>query len=160
MQIRRATDDDADAFWRIMEPVIRAGETYALPRDMSRDDALSYWCGGDRHTFIAEHEGKIVGTYYLRSNQQGGGAHVANCGYITSPDASGRGIAGKMCEHSLDEARRLGFRAMQFNCVVSTNTRAVKLWKRMGFDIVGTLPGAFAHPGEGYVDAFVMFRRL
>jgi len=160
MQIRTATSSDHDAIWAIIEPVIRAGETYALPRDMSREDALAYWCAKDRRTFVAEDENGIVGTYYLRANQQGGGAHVANCGYITAADASGRGIARRMCEHSLEEARGAGFRAMQFNFVVSTNTRAIALWQRMGFVIVGTLPGAFEHPALGDVDACVMFRRL
>jgi ribosomal protein S18 acetylase RimI-like enzyme len=127
---------------------------------MSREDALAYWCGADRRTFVAEEQDHIVGTYYLRANQQGGGAHVANCGYITAAEASGRGIARRMCEHSLEEARLAGFRAMQFNFVISTNQRAIALWQRMGFIIVGTLPGAFEHPAHGDVDACVMFRQL
>ena len=148
------------AIWAIIEPVLLAGETYALPRDMKQSQAISYWCGNDRETFVAEEDGHVVGTYYLRANQLGGGDHVANCGYITSKDASGRGIARKMCEHSLERAKASGFRAMQFNLVVSTNERAVRLWQSLGFTIVGSLPGAFAHPEKGDVDAFVMFRKL
>ncbi len=160
MIVRPARDRDADAIWSIIGPTIRAGETYALPRDMSREAALAYWLGADRETFVAEDQGRIVGTYYIRANQAGGGAHVCNCGYMTAKSSSGRGVARNMCAHSLDHARRRGFRAMQFNFVVSTNERAVRLWQSLGFAIVGRLPGAFAHPGLGDVDALVMFRAL
>jgi L-amino acid N-acyltransferase YncA len=112
MQIRLASHDDREAIWRILEPTIRAGETYALPRDMSEEDALAYWMGPDRETYVAEEQGLILGTYYLRANQAGGGSHVANCGYMTAADATGRGVARRMCEHSLERARVLGFRAM------------------------------------------------
>ena len=158
-RIRPAEPGDADAIWDMLAPVIRAGETYALPRGMGREAALAYWCGADRATFVAE-PGGPVGTYYLKANQPGGGAHVANCGYVTSEAARGRGIAAAMCAHSLDEARRRGFRAMQFNLVVATNGGAIRLWQRMGFGIVGTLAGAFDHPTAGEVDAHVMYRRL
>jgi ribosomal protein S18 acetylase RimI-like enzyme len=127
---------------------------------MTEEEAVAYWMGPDRETFVAEEDGRILGTYYLRPNQLGGGAHVANCGYVTSPEATGRGIARLMCMHSLERARARGFRAMQFNFVVSTNERAVRLWQSIGFDIVGTLPGAFAHPKQGHVDVFVMFKTL
>jgi ribosomal protein S18 acetylase RimI-like enzyme len=160
MKIRLANKSDADAIWAIIEPVIRAGETYALPRDMSKTEALEYWMGRDRETFVAEDDGGLLGTYFLRRNQQGGGAHVANCGYITAVNATGRGVARALCEDSLARARERGFRAMQFNCVVSTNERAVRAWKAMGFEIVGVLPGAFCHPTQGDVDAFVMYRQL
>ena len=116
--------------------------------------------GSDRETFVAMQHGRIVGTYYLRAHQAGGGDHVANCGYMTDPSAGGRGVARRMCEHSLEHARSRGFRAMQFNLVVSTNERAIDLWKSMGFDIVGQLPLAFRHPSLGYVDALVMYRAL
>ncbi len=158
--IRPATSDDAEAVWRIIGPTIRAGETYALPRDLSRTAALDYWLGPDRETFVAEAGGQILGTYYLRANQQGGGAHVCNCGYMTAPEAAGRGVARAMCAHSLDHARSRGFRAMQFNFVVSTNERAVRLWQSLGFAIVGRLPGAFHHPVHGDVDALVMYQAL
>ena len=160
MDIRNAEPADAQAVAAIIMPTIREGGTYALDPGLSEAEALAYWMGPDKETFVAVDEGRIVGTYYMRANQQGGGRHVCNCGYMTSPSASGRGIAALMCEHSLAHARSRSFRAMQFNFVVSTNERAVRLWQRMGFDIVGTLPGAFHHPNAGYVDAFVMFQSL
>jgi RimJ/RimL family protein N-acetyltransferase len=160
MLIRPATTNDAAAIWSIIGPTIRAGETYTLPRDMSEVEALSYWMGADRETFVAIEDGRIVGTYYLRANQAGGGDHVANCGYMTDAAATGQGVALRMCEHSLDLARSRGFRAMQFNFVVSTNERALRLWKKLGFETVGRLPLAFRHPSHGYVDALVMYRTL
>ena len=160
MTIRPAETRDHDPIWAILEPVIRAGETYTLPRDLGRDDALAYWFKEGHEVLVAEENGTVVGTYYLRANQDGGGSHVANCGYMTAADATGRGIAGAMCVDSLERARRRGFRAMQFNFVVSSNERAVRLWQRFGFAILGTLPNAFLHPQFGYVDAHVMFRVL
>ncbi len=160
MQIRQAENRDDDAIWRILEPTFRAAETYPIPRDVSRLDALAYWRSPGQEVFVAEDGGAILGTYYLRANTRGGGAHVANCGYMVAPEAYGRGIARAMCEHSLARARERGFRAMQFNFVIASNERAVKLWQSCGFKIVGTLPGAFAHPARGFVDAYVMFREL
>jgi ribosomal protein S18 acetylase RimI-like enzyme len=160
MEIRVARTEDAPAIWAIIEPIIRAGETYTLPRDMTQTEAIAYWMGPDRETFVVEEDGRLFGTYYLRANQLGGGAHVANCGYMTAAEATGRGIARMMCMHSLERARDQGFRAMQFNFVVSTNERAVRLWQRFAFEIVGTLPRAFAHPKLGDVDALVMFKTL
>jgi ribosomal protein S18 acetylase RimI-like enzyme len=160
MLLRPARTGDAAAIWSIIGPVIRAGETYALDRDMGEAEAIAYWLGADRETFVAEDDGVVLGTYYIRANQAGGGGHVANCGYMTHAAARGRGLARRMAEHSLDHARSRGFRAMQFNFVVSSNDRAVRLWRSLGFAIVGTLPLAFAHPVHGPVDAFVMFRTL
>jgi ribosomal protein S18 acetylase RimI-like enzyme len=158
--IRPATPLDDDAVWRVLEPTIRAGETYPLPRDMSKSAALAYWLSPQHDVFVAEEAGGIVGSYYLRANNPGGGAHVANCGYVVAPDAMGRGVARAMCAHSLESARARGFRAMQFNFVIATNTRAVRLWQSLGFAIVGRLPEAFAHPRLGLVDALVMYRKL
>ena len=160
MEIRPAKPADSDAIWRILEPVIRAGDTYTLPSDMARAEALEYWNSPGHAVFVAEENGEIFGTYYLRANQKGGGAHVANCGYMTAPWASGRGVARQMCQHSLELAKSRGFRAMQFNFVVSSNERAVRLWQSMGFETVGRLPGAFLHPAWGFVDALVMYRPL
>jgi len=160
LTIRPATSADAPAIWSILEPTVRAGDTYTIPSDISREDALAYWLSPGHKTFVAEDDVEVLGTYYLRANQREGGAHVANCGYMTSAHATGRGIARTMCLHSLDVARSDGFRAIQFNFVVSTNERAVKLWQSLGFAIVGTLPKAFAHPQLGFVDAFVMFLTL
>jgi ribosomal protein S18 acetylase RimI-like enzyme len=151
---------DADAIWSILEPVFRSGDTYTVARDISRKDAIAYWFAPSHQTFVAAEDGRIVGTYFLRANQGGGGAHVANCGYVTAPAARGRGVARMMLEHSLTRARESGFRAMQFNFVVSTNERAVQTWRAYGFEIVGRLPQAFNHPTLGYVDALVMYREL
>jgi ribosomal protein S18 acetylase RimI-like enzyme len=152
--------EDADAIWGILEPVIRAGETYALSRDLTREEALDYWFSNGHEVFVADDEGQIVGTYFMHPNQKGGGSHVANCGYVTAAAASGRGIARRMCSHSLEYAKGRGFRAMQFNFVVKSNERAVRLWENLGFNIVGTLPEAFLHPVHGYTDAYVMYRKL
>lgn len=160
MQIRSATPADAAAIWAIIGPTIRAGDTYALDRDMGEEPALAYWFGADKEVFVAEVEGAVLGTYYLRANQAGGGAHVCNCGYMTAAAATGRGIARAMCDHSVERARARGFRAMQFNFVVSSNDRAVRLWQRLGFEVVGRLPGAFDHPAHGFVDALVLYRTL
>ena len=160
MLIRPATKDDATAIWAIIGPTIRAGETFALSRDMSQAEAIAHWTGADRETFVAEDDGKIVGTYYLRANRAGGGSHVANCGYMTHAEAREKGAGRAMCAHSLGVARARGFRAMQFNFVVASNEAAVRLWKAMGFETVGRMPGAFHHPSLGYVDALVMFRAL
>lgn len=158
--IRAARAADHTAIARIILPTIRAGETYALDRDLGEAEALAYWTGPDRETFVAEMDGAVLGTAYLRANQAGGGAHVANCGFMTDPAAAGRGIARALCEHALERARARGFAAMQFNFVVSTNIRAVRLWESLGFAVVGRLPGAFRHPDLGDVDALVMFRTL
>jgi ribosomal protein S18 acetylase RimI-like enzyme len=160
MQVRPAQAHDDDAIWAVIGPTIRAGETYALPRDMGRAAALSYWKSPGQEVFVAEQDGKVVGTYYMRANQQGGGSHVANCGYMTAAEASGRGVARAMCAHSLAHARARGFRAMQFNFVVSSNARAIALWQSCGFEIVGRLTAAFEHPRLGLVDAVVMYRML
>ncbi|WAJ29748.1 GNAT family N-acetyltransferase [Antarcticirhabdus aurantiaca] len=160
MLIRPARHEDRAAILSIIRPVVEQGETYTLDRDMSDADILAYWLGPDKEVFVAEDEGGLVGTYYIRANQAGGGRHVCNCGYVTASEAAGRGVARRMCGHSLDHARSRGFRAMQFNFVVSTNSRAVALWQAMDFAVVGRLPLAFEHPAHGFVDALVMFRAL
>lgn len=160
MIIRPATLDDAAAIWAILQPVIRAGETYALSRGMGEAEALAYWFAPDKTVFVAEEDGVALGTYYLRANQAGGGAHVANAGYMTASSATGRGVARAMALHSFTEAKARGFRAMQFNFVVGSNERAVRLWQSLGFRIVGRLPEAFDHPELGLVDALVMHRPL
>ena len=160
LSIRPATPAADDAIWAILEPTFRAGETYPIARDVSRAEALAYWRNAGHVVFVAEDAGQIVGTYYLRANNRGGGAHVANCGYIVAPDAVGRGVARAMCEQSMAQARERGFTAMQFNLVIASNERAVRLWQSCGFAIVGTLPGTFEHPTRGFVDAYVMYRKL
>jgi ribosomal protein S18 acetylase RimI-like enzyme len=160
VNIRNATRSDHDDIWRIFHSVVAGGDTYAIDPDISRDEAFAYWFRADTHTYVAELEDRIVGTYTLRPNRSGGGRHVSNASFMVAPSAQGRGVGRAMAEHCLGEARRLGFRAMQFNFVVSTNESAVRLWQKLGFDIVGRLPHAFRHPEKGYVDAYVMFRDL
>jgi len=184
MKIRAATEADRDAIWNIFHEIVAAGDTYAFDPQMSREDALAYWFRADTHTYVAEIHRQSVeeavgfpeaatpsptigmkdwvigGTYILRPNQPGPGSHIANAAFMVTSNAQGLGVGRAMAEHCLSEARRMGFRAMQFNFVVSTNTPAIHLWKQLGFEIVGTLPGAFRHPEKGYVDVYIMFRSL
>ncbi|ANM32110.1 acetyltransferase [Acidobacteria bacterium Mor1] len=167
MRIRAYEPRDWPGVWAVLEPVFRAGQTYAVPTDISEADAREMWVEQPRFVFVAEEPGEdpdreqgILGTYFIKTNQAGPGDHVCNCGYVVSERARGRGLASAMCVHSQAEARRAGYRGMQYNLVVATNTGAVRLWQKNGFDIVGTLPGAFRHPTEGFVDAHVMFKLL
>ena len=160
IKIRPATDADHDAIWKIFHEIVAAGDTYAFDPRMSREEALAYWFRSSTRTYVAEEDGGVVGTYILRPNQSGPGSHVANAAFMVARDAEGAGVGRRMAEHCLTEARRMGFRGMQFNFVVSTNTRAIHLWNQLGFKIVGTLPGAFRHPQKGYVDVYVMYRSL
>jgi RimJ/RimL family protein N-acetyltransferase len=152
---------DWPAVWALIEPVFRSGDTYAFSPQISEEGAHKVWIEAPTATFVAKDDsGAALGTYYIKPNQPGAGAHVCNCGYIVGESARGRGVATLMCKHSQREAVRRSFRAMQFNFVVSTNEGAVRLWQKLGYDIVGTLPGAFKHPRYGFVDAFVMFKQL
>jgi len=158
--IRAATQADADAIWSIFHTVITPGDTYVFDPQMPREEALAYWFRPDTHTYVAESDGRVVGTCIVKPNQPALGSHVANAAFMVLPSARGSGIGRRMGEHCLAEARRLGFRAMQFNFVVSTNAAAVRLWQQLGFQIIGTLPGAFRHPQRGFVDAYIMFQKL
>ena len=161
IKIRPIEDKDWPATWRIIKPVFRAGETYAYSPDITEKEAHEVWVNYPAATFVAEDKrSKILGTYYIKPNQPALGAHVCNCGYIVAENARGKGIAFAMCEHSQREAKSIGFRAMQYNLVASSNEGAVRLWKRCGFEVVGTLPKAFRHSKLGYVDAFVMYKQL
>lgn len=161
IKIRLFEEQDWPAIWLTIEPVFRAGETYAFSPDIIEREAHKVWVEIPDATFVAVDENNnILGTYYIKPNQPALGAHVCNCGYIVSEDARGRGVASKMCEHSQREAVSRGFRAMQYNLVVSTNEGAIRLWKRHGFEIVGMLPKAFRHSKLGFVDAFVMYKQL
>jgi L-amino acid N-acyltransferase YncA len=160
LNIRPATPADHDAIWRIFHAVVAPGDTYTIDPGISRDDAFAYWFRSDTRTYVAEFPEGVIGTYTLRPNRGGGGAHVSNASFMVYPTARGKGVGRAMAEHCLDEARRLGYRAMQFNSVVSNNDRAVRLWQALGFRIVGTLPGAFRHPQNGFIDAYVMYRDL
>lgn len=160
IDIRPAERADADAVWAIIEPVVRPGDTYAIPQDIDRDRALALWLDPAVATFVAETPNGVAGTYTLKPNHPGPGDHVANCAYMVHPAAQGQGIGRRLAEHSLAEARGRGFRAMQYNLVVSTNHNAIRLWQKLGFHVAGTLPAAFRHPVAGEVDAYVMYRRL
>ncbi len=160
IHLRSATRADEDAIWKIFHAVIAAGDTYVFDPQMPREEALAYWFHAGTHPYVAENDGRVVGIYIVKPNQPGLGAHVANAAFMVAPEARGLGVGKCMAEHCLAEARRLGFRAMQFNFVVSTNEVAVRLWQQLGFRIVGTLPGAFRHAKLGFVDAYVMFREL
>jgi GNAT superfamily N-acetyltransferase len=160
LNIRPAVEVDHEAIWKIFHAVAKAGETYAFDPHVSRDDALGYWLHDENHSYIAETRKGIAGSYFLRANQQAPGAHIANAAFMVAPEERGAGIGRAMGKHCLEEARRLGFRAMQFNFVVSTNETAVRLWRELGFAVVGVLPGAFRHPRFGFVDVYVMFRSL
>jgi L-amino acid N-acyltransferase YncA len=160
MNIRRATRDDFDQIWPIFHEIVSAGETYAFPRDTTKEQAQKIWLDIPRETYVIEENGQILGTYFIKTNQAGPGDHVCNCGYMVSSLARGRGLATAMCEHSQEMARALGYKAMQFNLVVTSNEGAVRLWNNLGFATVGRLPKAFCHPSKGYVDALVMYKWL
>lgn len=160
MLIREATDGDREAVWDIIWQVIAGGDTYVFAPDTPRDEMLDYWFAADKYVYVVESDGKILGTMWLKANQPGLGSHVANAAYMVSPDAKGKGIGKAMGEFSLEEARRLGFTAMQFNFVVKSNNVAVNLWKGLGFEIIGEIPDAFQHSANGLTNAYVMYRKL
>jgi len=160
MTIREATRDDFAQIGPIFHEIAAAGETYGYPRDITQEQAIELWIDTPRKTYVFEENGKILGTYYIRTNQLGPGDHVCNCGYMVSSAARGRGVATAMCKHSQAIARELGYKAMQFNFVASSNEGAVRLWNKLGFTTVGRLPKAFRHPSKGYVDALVLYKWL
>lgn len=160
MEIKEASAQDFDLIWPIFYEVAKAGETYAFRTDTSKEEALNIWVKTPRKTYIALDDGEVIGTYYLKTNHAGPGDHVCNCGYMVAASASGKGVATAMCEHSQAMAKELGYKAMQFNFVASTNIGAVRLWQKLGYDIVGRLPKAFNHPAKGFVDALVMYKWL
>ncbi len=160
IQIRPMTANDFQRFWPTFQAVVQAQETYAYAPDLSYEQALDLWLECPLHTLVAEEDGVLLGSYYLKANAAGPGSHVSNCGYMVTAQARGRGVARQMCEHSQQLALDSGFSAMQFNCVVSTNDVAVALWQKLGFDIVGRLPRAYRHARHGLVDCLVMYKWL
>jgi RimJ/RimL family protein N-acetyltransferase len=159
--IREFGDADWPEVWELLRATFAAGDTYTFAPDSTEDEIRRAWIDLPAATFVArDTDGALLGTYFIKPNQPGLGNHVCNCGYVVAPRAAGRGIATAMCEHSQSWALAQGFRAMQFNFVVSTNERAVRLWQRLGFEIVGRLPGAFRHRTAGFVDALVMYKTL
>ncbi len=160
MNIRLATPDDFESIWPIFHTIVSKGETYAFDCNTTKEKGFHIWMDTPLKTYVVEHDNEILGTYYLKANQAGPGNHVCNCGYMVSPLARGRGIATLMCEHSQQQAVELGFKAMQFNFVVSSNTAAVQLWQKLGFETVGQIPKAYNHSSLGFVDALVMYKWL
>lgn len=158
--IRRYTEKDGDELWRILEPVIERGDSFAYESDASKTEVLAEWCAPGKEVFVAEAEGRIAGSYHLKPNQPGRGSHIANASYVVSPEIRRRGIGRALGEHSLRTAREMGFRAMQFNLVVKSNERAVRLWQSLGFGIIGEIPEAFRHREQGLTNAYIMYRKL
>jgi len=160
LNIRAATETDRDAIWEIFHATVAPGDAFVYHPNTPREEAEAYWFANGTRTYVAEQDGRVIGSYILRPNRPGLGDHVSNAGFMVAPGARGGGIGRRMAEHAMREARRLGYRAMQFNFVISTNESAVRLWQDLGFKIIGTLPGAFRHARKGLVDAYVMFRLL
>ena len=160
IKITPATSADEERIWALLQPVFSAGDTYAVDPLIDREAAIAYWMEADKTAFILSVEGQAVGTYYIRPNQPGGGAHICNCGFITAPSARGKGVARRMLDHALIEAKQQGYRAMQFNFVLASNQRALAIWQRNGFATIGRIPQAFLHPKQGYVDALILHRSL
>ncbi len=155
MLIRQARPADWPGIWAIIRPVVVAGETFTWDRDVTEERARSTWMGGQAYVAVDE-GGAVLGTAEMHRNQGGGGAHVANAGFMVDPAHAGKGIGRALCAHVLEEARRQGYRAMQFNAVVETNVRAVELWRSLGFQILATVPEAFHHPTKGFVGLHIM----
>ena len=160
MTIREATNNDHDGIWEIFEQVVKAGDTYAFDSDSQKEDLPRIWFAPTMKVYVAEEDGKILGSYFIKPNQPGLGAHIANCGYMVHPESRGRGLGKQLFDHSWLVAKESGYKGMQFNLVVSTNQVAVQLWEKSGFRIIGTIPNGFHHLQLGYVDAYIMFREI
>lgn len=158
--IRKATIKDINHVWEIFHEVIQTEDTHVFYANTPKDDLKKHWFATYMHTYVYEENNQILGSYYVKPNQIDLGSHIANAGYIVSPKAQGKDIGKKLCEHSLQLAKKLGFIGMQFNIVVSTNKPAVGLWQKFGFKIIGTTPKAFNHRTFGLVDAYIMYREL
>jgi ribosomal protein S18 acetylase RimI-like enzyme len=160
LHIRKATKEDHDSIWEIIRQVIALGDTYVFAPNSPKEKMLSYWCGNDRHTYVAVSDNEIQGTFFIKANQPDLGSHIANAGYMVLPGSSSKGIGYAMGEFSLEEAKMLGYTAMQFNIVMKSNERAVRLWKKLGFEIIGEIPDAFQHISLGLTNAYIMYRKL
>lgn len=160
MQIRKAENKDHAAIWQILQHINAGEDAFAFSPAISCEEMMAYWCGPGKHTYVAVEGDEVLGTFYIRDNQPGLGAHVANAGYAVAAGARGKGLGKFMGRFSIEEAKRLGYRAMQFNLVVKSNEPAVKLWKDLGFEIIGEIPEAFKHAKLGFVNAYVMYRKL
>ncbi|MGQ0542262.1 MAG: GNAT family N-acetyltransferase [Blastocatellia bacterium] len=159
-EIRKALETDKSAVWQIIKNVIAGGDTYVFSPDTSEEEMMAYWFSPEKFNYVAVLDGEVVGTYWLKANQPGLGSHVGNGAYMVSPEAKGKGIGRKMAEHSIEEAHSLGFKSIQFNFVVKSNEVAVKLWKSVGFEVIGEIPEAFDHKENGLTNAYIMYRKL
>jgi L-amino acid N-acyltransferase YncA len=160
IEVRKIKTADHDEVWTILQEIISKGDVFAYPSSSSKEEMISYWCNTNKHTYVAVEDGEIAGTFFIQDNQPGLGSHIANAGYAVAAKKAGRGIGKYMGEYSLTEAKRLGYRAMQFNLVVSSNETAVQLWKKLGFEIIGEIPDAFDHSRNGFTNAYIMYRKL
>lgn len=160
LEIRKAIKADKEEVWKIIQAVISKGDSYTFAPDTPKEKMLEFWFGDDKKTYVAVLDNELLGTFFLKANQPDLGSHICNAGYMVSPEAKGKGIGRKMAEFSLPEAKRLGFSAMQFNFVVKSNEIAVKLWLRLGFEIIGEIPEAFQHKDLGLTNALIMYRKL
>lgn len=160
MEIRAAIESDKHGVWKIIKAVIATGDTYVFAPDSTEEEMIAYWFAPEKYVYVAEENGEVLGTFWLKANQPGLGSHVCNAAYMVAPEAMGKGIGRRMAEFSLDEARRLGFTAMQFNFVVKSNTAAVRLWESIGMEIIGEIPDAFDHKQLGMTNALIMYRKL
>jgi ribosomal protein S18 acetylase RimI-like enzyme len=160
MQIQPATTQDFNDFWPTFQQVAQSGDTYGYPPNITKQQAQKNWMQTPTRTYVAKINGEVLASYYIKTNHEGPGAHVCNCGYMVAATARGQGLATALCEHSQQVAIELGYKAMQFNFVASSNESAVKLWQKLGFEIVGRIPAAFEHPEKSFVDALVMYKWL
>ncbi|MDK1289375.1 GNAT family N-acetyltransferase [Pseudoalteromonas umbrosa] len=158
--IREMTQQDFVTFWPVFKEIILQQETYAYHPNMSQEEAYQIWCAQPLKAFVYVENKQVLGTYYIKANAMGPSDHICNCGYMVSPKARGKGLARKLCEHSQLQAVALGFKAMQFNSVVSSNEIAVSLWKKLGYEVIGTIPNAYRHPHLGFVDSYIMYKWL
>ena len=160
IEIRKAESSDKPAIWQIIKTVIAGGDTYVFSPDATEDEMMAFWFTPDKHNYVAVEDGEVVATFWLRANNPGLGKHVGNAAYMVAPAAAGKGIGKQIALWSLDEARRFGFSAMQFNFVVKSNLVAVKLWQSIGFEIIGEIPDAMQHARDGMTNAYIMYRKL
>jgi len=160
MQISEITKDDFESFWPVFKEVVNAQETYAFDSDIDLETAYNLWCLSPQKSYVAKENGFILGSYYIKPNASGPSSHISNCGYMVSPESRGKGIARKLCLHSQEVAIELGYTAMQYNSVVSTNAIAINLWKKLGYKVIGTIPNAYKHKKLGLVDSFIMHKQL
>ena len=160
LDVKKITEDDFDEVWTLIKKIITKGDTYVFSPETKKNQMLSYWCSKSNHTYIVQNDGKLVGTFLIKDNQPGLGSHIANAAFMTEPDETGKGVGRLMSEFALKEAKNLGYSAMQFNFVVKSNSRAIRLWKKLGFLVIGEVPEAFNHATEGLTNALIMYRKL